>query len=150
SLDDLSLAMTLDRIRPGTGQHAADVLQLPARLGESESTDSPALVRLAVRRASEALSTADRDTSWNWRRTAGRGLVLLGALLVPVVFDLLAPAAARLSLARWLKGSTERWPQGTYLCVTGLGHGSHLLAPRDEPYTLEVRADLPDIQPQGE
>ncbi len=34
-LDDLSLAMTLDRYRPGTGQQVADVLQLPEQLDET-------------------------------------------------------------------------------------------------------------------
>ena len=142
--------MTLDRVRPGIGQQAADVLQLPELLGEHRSSESPALVRLAVRRASEALAAADRDTLWNWGRTAGRGFILLGALRVPVAFALIAPAAARLSLARWLRGSNERWPQGTYLSVTGVGDGDRLLAPRDEPFTLEVRADLPELQPRGD
>ena len=106
-------------------------------------------MRLAVRHASEALAAADRDTLWNWDRTAGRGLILFGALLVPVAFALIAPGAARLSLARWLLGSNERWPQGTYLTVTGLGDGDRLLAPRDEPFTLEVRADLPGSSPRA-
>jgi hypothetical protein len=149
TLNDLPLAMTLDRLRPGIGQHAADVLQLPALLGENRPGESPALVHLAVRRASEALSAAARETRWNWNRTAVRGLILLGALAVPVAFALIAPAAARLSLARWLRGSNERWPQATYLSVTGVGDGDHLLAPRDEPFTLEVRADLPQLRQQG-
>ncbi|MGC8642495.1 MAG: hypothetical protein ACP5XB_21775 [Isosphaeraceae bacterium] len=148
-LDDLSLAMTLDRIRPGVGQHAADVLQLPGLLGDSHSGESPALVGLAVRHASAALAAADRDTKWNWRRTAGRGLILSGALLVPLACAMIAPNAARLSLARWLKGSNERWPQSTYLSVTGVGDGNQLLAPRDEPFMVEVRADLPDLRPRG-
>jgi hypothetical protein len=150
ALDDLSLAMTLDRVRPGIGQQAADVLQLPELLSEHRSTESPALVCLAVRRASDALAAAEGGTRWNWRRTAGRGLVLLGALSIPVAFALIAPAAARLSLARWLWGSNERWPQRTYLSVTGVGDGNRLLAPRDEPFTLEVRADLSDLQPRGD
>jgi hypothetical protein len=50
-LDDLSLAMTLDRFRPGTGGRVADVLQLPELLGEPEEAVSPAMVRLAVRQA---------------------------------------------------------------------------------------------------
>ena len=79
TLDDLSLAMTLDRIRPGIGQQAADVLQLPELLGQPRSSESPALVLLAVRRASEDLAAAGRETHWNWGRTAGRGLILLGA-----------------------------------------------------------------------
>jgi hypothetical protein len=150
TLDDLALAMTLDRVRPGVGQQAADVLQLPGLLGGNRPGESPALVRLAVRRASEALAHADRDTRWNWGRTAGRGLVLLGALSVPVAFALFAPAAARLSLARWLRGSNERWPQATYLSVSGVGDGDHLLVPRNEPFTLEVRADLPGLRPRGD
>jgi len=148
-LDDLGLAMTLDRFRPGTAQQVADVLQLPEQLGEARSTASPALVRLAVRRASESLAEADWRAHWNRGRTASRALALLGAILVPVAFARLAPAAARLSLARWLLGSTERWPQKTYLTVTGLGDRDRILAPRDEPFALEVRADLPAVEARG-
>src|SRR5438270_5101738 len=36
----------------------------------------------------------------------------------------------------------SRWPQRTYLSISGLGEGNRLLAPRDEPLALEVRADL--------
>ncbi len=145
-LDDLPFAMTLDRVRPGTGQQVADVLQLPGQLVEARSTASPALVRLAVRRASEALASVDWDGHWNWDRTAGSALALMGAALVPIAFALIAPEAARLSAARWFLGSNERWPQKTYLTVTGLGDDNTLLAPRDEPFALEVRADLPTIQ----
>ncbi len=148
-LDDLSLAMTLDRIRPGTGQQVADVLQLPGQLVAPHPAASPALVRLAVQRASKALSAADWRAHWNWERTAGRAVALLGVLLVPVAFALLAPAAARLSVARWVLGSAERWPQRTYLSVTGLGDGNRLLAARDEPFAVEVRSDLPALQPRG-
>lgn len=148
TLDDLSLAMTLDRVRPGTGQQVANVLQLPALLDESRSSASPALVQLAVRRASESLAAADWRAHWNRGRTATRSLALFVAILVPVAFALLAPASARLSLARWLQGSTERWPQRTYLSVTGLGERDRLLAPRDEPFPVEVRADLPAVEPQ--
>lgn len=150
TLGDLPLAMTLDRVHPGIGQRAADVLQLPGLLDDDRMGESPALVRLAVRQASEALAVAERDTRWNWGRTARRGLFLLGVLMVPLAFALITPAAARLSLARWLRGSNERWPQGTYLSVTGLGDGDRLLAPRDEPFTLEVRADMPDLRQQGD
>jgi hypothetical protein len=148
-LDDLSLAMTLDQFRPGTGQQVADILQLPELLAEERSTASPALVRLAVRRASESLASANWKAHWNRWRTATRVLALLGVLLVPVGFAKLAPDAARLSFARWLRGSNERWPQKTYLTVTGLGDGARLLAPRDEPFALEVRADLPTSEPSG-
>ncbi|MDB5351954.1 MAG: hypothetical protein JWN86_3201 [Planctomycetota bacterium] len=147
-LDDLSLAMTLDRVRPGTGQHVADVLQLPDQIDEARPSASPALVRLAVLRAADALKAADWEAHWNWDRTAGRSLALVGALLVPIAFALVAPNPARLSFARWLQGSNERWPQKTYLSVAGLGGGNRMLAPRDELFAIEVHADLSALQPR--
>ena len=96
-LDDLSLAMTLDRFRPGTGGRIADILQLPDMLDEPNGSASPALVRLALDRASEALATSDWSTLWNRRRTAGRGSALFVATLVPIAFAVLAPEVARLA-----------------------------------------------------
>ena len=148
-LDDLSLAMTLDRIRPGVGQQAADVLQLPGLLGQPRSNESPALVLPAVRHAREALAAADRDTHWNWGLTAGRGVSLLGSLLVPVAFALITPGAARLAWPM-VRGSNRGGLRGPISSVSGVGHGDRLLAPRDKPYTLEVRADLPDLRPAGD
>ncbi len=70
-LDELTLAMTLDRHRPGTGQQIADVLQLPELLNESgASAASPAMVRLAVQRAAAALAGSDWRMLWNRKRTA--------------------------------------------------------------------------------
>lgn len=145
-LDDLSLALTLDRFRPGTGGRVADVLQLPDLLGEPPEAVSPAMIRLAVRQANEALAASDWASLWNRSRTATRTGALFAALLVPTLFAALAPQAARLSLARWLLGSSERWPQKTYLTVSGLGDRDRLLAPRDEPFALEVRSDLPAVE----
>jgi hypothetical protein len=142
-LDDLSLAMTLDRFRPGTGQRVADVLQLPGLLDDGPAAASPSMVRLAVRRASEALGASDWHLLWNRGRTLKRLGALLGCLAVPAAFAAVAPDAARLSVARWLLGSNERWPQETYLTVTGLGDRDRLIAPRDEPFAVEVRSDLP-------
>ena len=62
--------MTLDRFRPGIGQQIADVLQLPGLLDEPRATASPAMVRLAVRRACAALAGSDWGTLWNRKRTA--------------------------------------------------------------------------------
>lgn len=148
-IDDLGLAMTLDRFRPGTGQRVADILQLPGLLGEPSGSASPSMVRLAVRRATEALSASDWYLLWNRGRTLSRLAGLLGCLVVPVAFILVAPDAARLSFDRWLLGSSERWPQQTYLSVVGLGDGDRLLAPRDEPFAVEVRSDLPEIERRG-
>ena len=60
------------------------------------------------------------------------------------------PEAARLSFARWLLGSSERWPQETYLTVMGLNAHGRLLAPRDERFMMEVRTDLPLLEPTGD
>ncbi len=150
-LDELTLAMILDRFRPGTGQQVADVLQLPDLLDDpsASSSSSPAMVRLAVRRASQALAGSDWGRLWNTRRTAAHGGALLAALLVPAAFALTAPDAARLSVARLLLGSNERWPQRIYLTVAGLDSRGRLVAPRDERFTLEVRSDLPGIYSRG-
>lgn len=149
-LDDLALAMTLDRFRPGTGQQVADVLQLPGLLDEPRGSSAPAFVRLAVRRAGDALAGSDWRALWNRPRTATRTLGLLLALSVPAAFALAAPAASRLGLARWLLGSSERWPQRIYLSVSGLGDAGRLLAPRDEAFAVEVRADLPGVVRRAE
>ena len=135
TLDDLSLAMTLDRFRPGTGQQVADVLQLPGLLGEPRSgrvtgpcaAGRPTGERGAGRRPSRHALEPGPD--------GGTGTGLLGSLLVPVAFTMIAPEAARLSLARWLRGSTSVAAED-YLTVTGLGDRNRLLAPRDEPFTI--------------
>src|SRR5262249_54275078 len=105
-LDELSLAVTLDRYRPGVGQLVADVLQLPDLLSEPRASASPAMVRLAVRRACSALADSDWRSLWNRRRTARHAGILLFGLMVPVAFGWVAPESARLSLARWLLGSS--------------------------------------------
>ncbi|WP_435010746.1 hypothetical protein P12x_002025 [Tundrisphaera lichenicola] len=148
-LDDLSMAMILDRHRPGTGQRIADVLQLPDLLDQSSAAASPAMVRLAVRQASEALAASDWRSLWNRKRTATQAAILGVGLLIPILFATISPQAARLSFARWLLGSNERWPQQTYLTVMGLDSEGHLLVPRDERFALEVRSDLPIVREEG-
>ena len=143
-LDELSLAMTLDRYRPGTGQQIADVLQLPELLGEPGSSASPAMVRLAVRQACEALAASDWRLLWNRKRTAAHAGALAFALIVPAAFAAIAPDAARLSFARWLRGSSERWPQRTYLTVMGLDARGRLVVPRDERGAAGCPLRLPD------
>ena len=104
------------------------------------------MVRLAVQRACAALAGSDWRSLWNRKRTAVHAGALLCGLLVPVLFGWWAPHAARLSVARWLLGSSERWPQQTYLTVMGLDARGRLLAPRDERFLMEVRTDLPVIE----
>ncbi len=96
-LDELTLAMTLDRHRPGTGQQIADVLQLPELLDDAGgATVSQAMVRLAVQRAAAALERSDWRTLWNHKRTVlAAGAVIVG-LLVPVWFAVVAPRVGAL------------------------------------------------------
>jgi hypothetical protein len=148
-LDELSLGMTLDRFRPGIGQQIADVLQLPSLLDESGASASPALVKLAVRQASESLAASDWRSLWNRQRTGLYGAALVVAVLVPAGYAVIAPRAARLSFARWLRGSSERWPQQVYLTVMGLDDRGRLIAPRNEPFVMEARSDLPLLEPKG-
>jgi hypothetical protein len=149
-LDELSLAMTLDRYRPGTGQQIADVLQLPDLLSEPSESASPAMVRLAVGQASAALAGSDWGSLWNRQRTVVHTGALLLGVLIPAAFAALAPHPARLSLARWLLGSSERWPQRTYLTVMGLDDSGRLVVPRDERFMMEVRSDLPMVESQAD
>ena len=107
------------------------------------------MVRLAVRRACAALADVRLAAALEPQadRHSCRGLVL--RLLVPAAFGWFAPDAARLSFARWLLGSSERWPQRTYLTVMGLDARGRLVVPRDERWLLEVRTDLPLIESRG-
>jgi hypothetical protein len=148
-MDELSLAMTLDRYRPGTGQRIADVLQLPDLLSDPRESASPAMVRLAVGQASAALAGSDWGSLWNRRRTFVHTGVLLLGVLIPMMFAGFAPDPARLSVARWLFGSSERWPQQTYLTVMGLDDSGRLVVPRDERFMMEVRSDLPIVEAQA-
>jgi len=149
-LDELSLALALDRFRPGVGQQIADVLQLLDLADDPAAAASAAMVRLAVGRACAALAHSDWHALWNRRRTAVHAGALLLGLILPALWAWWAPDAARLSVARWLFGSRERWPQRTYLTVIGLDDRRRLLAPRDEPFAVEVRSDLPRVEQRGD
>jgi len=149
-IDELSLAVLLDRYRPGVGQRIADVLQLPELLDEAGTSASPSMVRLAVQQACAHLAASDWRSLWNRKRTRRHTGALLFGLLVPAVFGWCVPHVARLSVARWLLGSLERWPQDSYLTVMGLDSRGRLLAPRDERFLMEVRSDLPLLRTSGD
>ena len=87
-----SLAMTLDRYRPGTGQQIADVLQLPDLLGESGfvglAGDGAAGRPAGLRRAGRVGLAARSGTASGRPSRSGPWF---SALLVPRVFALMAP-----------------------------------------------------------
>lgn len=136
-LDDLDLAVMIDRKHPGVSQRAAVVLQLPSLL-EGKIQASPALVRAAVLEHAEALEAVDFSAALNRRRARKCRFWLLGSLAVVCAFTLLWPQTAGLWAKRWLMGSNERWPQQTYLSLVGLGDSNRVLVPRGETHILIV------------
>ena len=123
---------------PLSSVSAINVSSAANLLGVSQLATAEMLERLgdAPKNAelAEALAASDWHQLWNRRRTAARSAALVGCLLVPVVFAVLTPDAARLSLARWLLGSSERWPQRTYLTVIGLDARGRLIDNAAERY----------------
>ena len=46
--------------------------------------------------------------------------------------------------------ASKGWPQRTYLTVMGLNARGRLVAPRDERFLIEVRTDMPLLEPRGD
>src|SRR3990172_2897681 len=93
-LEDLDVAMLLDRRYPGLSQKAASVLQLP-RLLEGKPQASPSIVRAAVIEHAGALEQVDFRAVLEERRRARCGGLLAAAVVLPAVFLLLWPGVAR-------------------------------------------------------
>jgi hypothetical protein len=141
-LDDLDLAELLERRQRGIGQRLANVLLLP-QLQQQDSSASPAMIQAAVREDFAVLETVDLQKSFNEDRRRNVWLLLLG-LIVPVgLFCFANPATASLWARRWFAGAEIRWPQQTYLSVSGLEDADRLRVPRGEAYLLQV-----DAQPE--
>src|SRR5262249_13611307 len=141
-LDDLDLAVLVDRRRPGVGQQVANVLELPKLLDDS-ALASPSLIVAAVREQAEALDQTDLESIFADGRRTKQLLLALAAICLVVAFFTLAPTISNLWARRWLLGSNVRWPQRTYLSVVGLGDAGSLLVPRGEPLLLKVEAQTP-------
>ena len=134
-----------------SGQQIADVLQLPDLLRASRR--NRLLRRWFGSRSGKRARHWPSPTGGRSGTGSGRrihAVALLVGVSIPTMFALWQSDAARLSVARWLLGSSERWPQRTYLTVMGLDSRGRLLAPRDERFTLEVRSDLPAVESKGD
>lgn len=141
-LDDLDLAVIVDRRCPGVGQKVASVLQLPALL-EKEILASPSMVHAAVLEHATELERTDLTTAFDRRGQLRLAMLLFATLAIMGGFVALFPQTAGLWARRWLAGSNERWPQRTYLTVPALGSDDRLRVPRGEGVVLEV-----DSQPE--
>ncbi|HWB13032.1 MAG TPA: hypothetical protein VG826_27650 [Pirellulales bacterium] len=138
-LNDLDLAALLDRRCPGVGQRVASVLQLP-KLIEERVWASPGMVQAAVLEHAQALESADLRSAFNHK--AHRRMLLFIAVtgMAAAGFAYRFPQTTALWARRWFTGSNERWPQKTYLILSGLGDAGRLLVPRGESLLIEVDA----------
>jgi hypothetical protein len=146
-LEDMDLAVMLDRHLPGVAQRVATVLQLP-RLLDGKIQASPSMVRLAVAEQAAALEATSFISVIDSARRARYGALLLTALLAPALFSAFFSDFAGIWVRRWLLASDVRWPQRTYLTMLGL-ESDRLRVARGEPLTLHVAAkpdtEVPDL-----
>jgi hypothetical protein len=144
-IDNLDLAEIVDRRWSGLGQRITDVLLLPDLLATPEYA-SPSLVRQAVAYHERALAQVDLGELIDRRRQRRHVWALLAIALVPAISIGIWPAAAQLWARRWLLGHDVRWPQSTYLTLSGLGDHAGMITPQGEGLVLQVSA-RPEFAP---
>lgn len=143
SLSPIEVANLIDRSRNVNNQQAiapqvASLLQLPGHLAEAEQSET--MIERAVQENYQRLSDYPFEKSINQKHTQACLLGLLTAVLIPICFLVVLPAAAQLWGARWLLGSNQPWPRDTRLIVVGLEDGQWVL-PRGESATLQIQVE---------
>ena len=136
-LDDLDLAELLERRQQGLGQRLTTVLQLP-RLLEQDPSASPSMIQAAVRDDFEALQTIDLHATFDSDRRRNVWVLLVTLVSLTLAFWALNPSIVNLWARRWFAGVNIRWPQKTYLSITGLGDADRLRVPGGEAVTIQV------------
>jgi len=139
-LADLDLAQIINARLPGVGERVAGVLQLPDLLRADPHT-SPSMIAAAVRRQAQELSRIDWRAPFDTRRMKWRLMAIVGPVVLLAVAAIFWPTIAQLWAKRWLLGSSQRWPQRTYLSIVGLENGDRLYVPRGESILLEVETE---------
>lgn len=139
----LDLGAALDR-RSGGSRVAvlpdvATVMELPGMLGR-EASDSPDMIRLAVKRSYEALGNVDFASHADQRHKQRWLAVLFGAVLLPVLFAVLMPTDASTWAQRWLLVSNVPWPRDTTIVLQGAVDGVFIV-PRGEPTVLRAAVE---------
>jgi hypothetical protein len=143
-LDSLTLATALDRSGQLTAR-LASVVELPTLL-QSNAPPSPAMVQHALARCHESLAAYDFQQRFDDRRRDISLATIAGAILIPILIALLAPATTKLWAARLFAASNTPWPQNTYLQITNLQDNT-LVVPRGEPFVLRVTAKPNTVVP---
>ncbi|QDV16291.1 hypothetical protein Pan153_09180 [Gimesia panareensis] len=143
TLSPIEVANLIDRSRKVNNQQAiapqvASLLQLPDHLAEAEQSEE--MIERAVQENYQRLSDYPFEKSINQKHTQACLLGLMVAVLIPICFLVVLPAAAQLWGARWLLGSNQPWPRDTRLIVVGLKEGQWVL-PRGESATLQIQVE---------
>lgn len=138
-LDDLDLAELLERRQQGLGQRLTSVLQLPALL-EQDPSASPSMIRAAVQEDFAALQSVDLQASFNSDRRRNAFLLVAAFVVLASGFCFANPAMAGLWARRWFGGANVRWPQQTYLAISGLGDADRVRVPSGEASMIQVDA----------
>jgi hypothetical protein len=159
-LDAVDLASALDREhkeRAKTGDdgkpHApiasrvAAVLQLPDLL-HSDRPPSEPMIRRAVHRSYESLQAVDLESHLDARRRQVAMAAIACCLVLPILLAVAMPSSSKLWAKRWLLGSSQAWPQHTYLTVAELKDG-RILVPRSEPHVLRVGVQDGSLDPEN-
>ncbi len=106
------------------------------------------MVERAVIAADDSLRNTNFESALDDRRHKMNLGAIVGILVVSILFILLNLGTTGLWARRWFLGSTEPWPQNTYLGVAGLIDGK-IIVPRGEPYTLRLTAIRNSVAPES-
>ena len=138
-LDDLDLAEILERRQKGVGQRLTSVLQLPQLL-EQDRSASTSMIAATVRDDFAALQQIDLQALFDSKRRNSFWMLLIACLLAAVVLSTANASMASIWARRWFGGANVRWPQTTYLSLSGLGDDDRVRVPRGEAVMIQVDA----------
>jgi hypothetical protein len=139
----VDLAAAIDRARKnrnGTSlaPRVATVLELPTLLDRS-APPSAVMIERAVVNADDALRNVDFESNLDARRHQINYYAIIAMLVLSILLILTNHRMVGLWARRWFGGSSEPWPQATYLSIYGL-EGGKIIVPRGEPFTFRVTA----------
>jgi hypothetical protein len=152
-LNPVDLATAIDRHRNGSAKgspfaaRVAAVLQLPELLQQDRPPSEP-LVRRAVQRSYESLQAEDFNDALDERRRNVAAGSIAALVFLPILLAIVFPFSTKLWAKRWVLGSSDTWPQKTYLTVADLRDGK-ILVPRGEPHVLRVGTRPSSVEPEN-
>jgi hypothetical protein len=149
-LGHVGLAAAIDRAgsektRGSLAARVASVLELPELL-KTPTAPSPSMVRSAVLRCHEALDGVRFEQHLNGARRQAAISAIAALVVMPLLLASINHRATGLWFRRYFLGSSEAWPQKTYLLVSDVKDG-RLSVPRAEPFTLLVATKEGSVPP---